>query len=74
MPPYDPRNRPRSKFIATSTGAAVNDAELLDGLRTKLRRICGNKDWTAKRDQAVCELVREIVAIEGTDGVAELFS
>jgi hypothetical protein len=74
MPPYDPRNRPRSKFIATSTGAAVNDAELLDDLRTKLRRIYGNKDWTAKRDQAACELVRQIVAIEGTDGVAELFS
>jgi hypothetical protein len=73
MLPYDPRNRPRSKFIATSTGAAVNDAELLDELRTKLRRIHGNKDWTAKRDQAACELVREIVAIEGTEGLSEIF-
>jgi hypothetical protein len=51
----------------------LNDAERLDELRTKLRRIDGNKDWTAKRDQAACELVREIVAIEGTEGLSELF-
>lgn len=73
MLPYDPRNRPRSKFIATSTGAAVNDADRLDDLRTKLRRIAGNKDWSAGRDQAACELVRQIVAIEGTEGLSELF-
>jgi len=41
----------------------VNDAERLDELRAKLRRINGNKDRTAKRDQAACE----IVAIEGFD-------
>jgi hypothetical protein len=51
----------------------VNDAERLDDLRTKLRRIVGNKDWTAKRDQAAYELVRQIVEIEGTEGLSELF-
>jgi hypothetical protein len=52
----------------------VNDAERLDELRTKLRRIDGHKELSAKQNQAALGLIREIVAIEGTDGVAELFS
>jgi hypothetical protein len=55
-------------------GAAMNDAERLDELRTKLCRIHGHKQLSAKQEQASLELAREIVAIEGADGVAELFS
>ena len=51
----------------------MNDAERLDELRTKLRRINGQKDWTPKRDQAALELVREIIAIEGVDGLSAVF-
>jgi hypothetical protein len=55
------------------TRCAVNDAERLDELRTKLSRINGQKEWSVKQEQSALGLVREIVAIEGTDGVAELF-
>jgi hypothetical protein len=51
----------------------VNDAERLDELRTKLRRIEGHKELSARQEQAALALVREIVAIEGTDGLAEIF-
>jgi hypothetical protein len=46
----------------------MNDAQRLDELRTKLRRICGHKELSAKQEQAALDLVREIVAIEGVDG------
>jgi hypothetical protein len=46
----------------------MNDAERLDELRTKLRRIEGHKELSPKQEQAALGLVREIIAIEGTDG------
>jgi hypothetical protein len=51
----------------------MNDAERLDVLRTRLRRINGHKELSVKQKQAALVLIREIAAIEGTDGVDELF-
>jgi hypothetical protein len=45
----------------------MSDAERLDELRTKLRRIEGHKELSAKQEQAALGLIREIVAIEGFD-------
>lgn len=55
------------------TGRQMNDVERLDKLRAQLRRLCGNKDWTAKREQSALELVAEIVAIEGPPRLDEIF-
>jgi hypothetical protein len=54
--------------------AMNDDAERLVELRAKLLRICGHKEWSAKQGEAALELMRDIVEIEGADGVAELFS
>jgi hypothetical protein len=56
------------------TGHTVNDAERLDDLRNKLRRIDGHKNLSARQEHAAIGIIREIASIEGTDGLAELFS
>ena len=63
-----------AEIHALPTRCAMSDAERLDELRTKLRRIEGHKELSPKQEQAALGLIREIAAIEGTDWVAEVFS
>ena len=50
----------------------MNDAERLDELRAKLRRVLGHKELSPKQEEYATQLVREIVSIEGPDGTKHL--
>jgi hypothetical protein len=59
---------------STLPKSAMVDAERLVVLRRKLCRLDGHKELSARQEQAAREIIREIAAIEGTDGLAELFN
>jgi hypothetical protein len=48
--------------------AAMSDAERLVELRSKLCRLEGHKELSAKQEQAANAIVREIISIEGING------
>jgi hypothetical protein len=53
--------------------SAMNDAQRLDELRAKLRRIEGHKSLSPRQEQAAIEIIREIVAIEGPVDWSKVF-